>query len=166
MGGMMSGKIKDVEGICDMCIFGQSYTSDGNLIRVCEGDWPLSIKEAHNRIEKAMESGECEHFEEGHQKYLEMKASGLGPCSYYCSLPANEKYKVDKSHSDKPVFGCNSWNSQCLHGNRDIGCFWKETGCTSQTQLDNPDKPASNDLFDALVAAGIDESKIQNLKAD
>lgn len=165
MGGMMSGKIKEIVGICDQCIFGQSYTSDGKLTRVCEGEYPITEEEAHNRIVEAMKTGKCDDYEYGHERWLEMKESGLGPCSYFVNTPPEEKYKIDRSYSDKPVFACSSF-SQCLHGSRDIGCYWKVTGCTSQMRLDNPDKPVSNDLFDAMVAAGIDESKIQNLKAD
>lgn len=165
MGGMMNDTIKEIIGICDKCIFGQSYTSDGKLTRVCEGSYPLTTEEAHQRIIKAMESGVCETYEEGHARWLEMKESGLGLCSYYVNTPAEEKYKINKTHADKPVYACSSGSQCCLHGNIDIGCYWKVSGCTSQMRLDDPTRMAEPSILkDAFEKAGIDTSDIDYLK--
>lgn len=164
---MISSKIKETKGKCDQCIFGQSYTSDGNLTRICMGDFPLNTEEAHNRIIKSMEGSDCKEYEEGHKQWLKMKESGLGPCRYFVNTPPEKKYLIDRSYSDKPVYACSSGNPECLHGNNKIGCFWKLSGCTSQMRLDNPSKMADPSVLkEAFEKAGIDTSNIDYLKED
>lgn len=162
---MMSSKIKEIKGVCDQCIYGCSYTSDGNLTRICQGVYPSSIEEAHKRIVEAMETGSCKiHEEEGYEKWLEMKESGLGPCDYFVNTPPERKYRINKSYSDKPVYACESGNPHCGDGNK-LGCYWKVPGCTSQMRLDDPTRMANPSILrGAFEAAGIDTSNIEYLK--
>ena len=163
---MMPSRVREVCEKCDKCIFGMTYTSDGKLTRICSGLYPATTKERHARILKTNETNQCDDYEEGHKRWLEMKESGLGPCRYFCHTPAEQKYKIDREYSDKPVFACGSFREDnCLHGSPDKGCFWKVTGCTSQMRLDDTSRMANPDILrDAFEKAGIDTSEIDYLK--